>query len=115
MMVNLGRLVPLALLALAVPGHAQWQSLAGKPTVYHCPDGTKVEASYINTNEAFVTYMDRSARMTVAPSADGVRYIGGGWQWWTKGMTQGMIAPLKPGETIASAASQTCVVGKQGK
>lgn len=46
--------------------------------------------------------------MRIAVSASGARYVGGGWEWWTKGATEGTLSPLKPGEDIASAAGAIC-------
>jgi membrane-bound inhibitor of C-type lysozyme len=46
--------------------------------------------------------------LRIATSADGARYTGDGWQWWTKGMHEGSLAALAPGEAIASAAGVAC-------
>jgi membrane-bound inhibitor of C-type lysozyme len=75
---------------------------------YSCADGSTVEARYPTPETAQIVTAGKTVDMTIAQSASGARYVGGGWQWWTKGMTDGMLAPLKPGEDIASAAGTTC-------
>ena len=75
---------------------------------YHCPDGAIVEARY-RDGGALLIYKERAIVMRPAPAASGVRYVGGGWQWWTKGMREGMIAPVKPNATEAAAPGPTCV------
>lgn len=77
-------------------------------TRYVCSDGSVVEARYPDAQSARITYMGYSISMRIAMSASGARYVGGGWQWWTKGMKQGYLAPLKPGEDIASAPNLDC-------
>jgi membrane-bound inhibitor of C-type lysozyme len=49
--------------------------------------------------------------MVAAASASGARYVGGGWEWWTKGLTEGTLSPLEPGESIASAPGLVCTAG----
>ena len=77
-------------------------------TTYLCSDGRKVVASYPDPRTAVVTFQGRTHTLTAARSADGVRYVGDGWQWWTKGMTQGTLAQLEPGEQVASAPGVVC-------
>lgn len=79
---------------------------------YDCENGEVVRAGY-RGKEAALVYGGRNHRLTVALSASGTRYVGEGLQWWTRGLTEGMLAPLKPGEEIASAPSVTCKV-RQG-
>ncbi|MGR4891174.1 MliC family protein [Sphingopyxis sp. LARHCG72] len=81
---------------------------AAELTRYSCADGSTVEARYPTPDTAQIVYKGKTVDMKVAQSASGARYVGDGWQWWTKGMTDGMLAPLKPGEDIASAAGTTC-------
>lgn len=75
---------------------------------YSCADGSTVEARYPTPETAQIVTAGKTVDMTIAQSASGARYVGDGWQWWTKGMIDGMLAPLKPGEDIASAAGTTC-------
>jgi membrane-bound inhibitor of C-type lysozyme len=51
---------------------------------YTCAKGTNVQATY-NGNRARVVVNGRIYLMTQAISASGVRYIGGGYTWWSKG------------------------------
>lgn len=75
---------------------------------YVCTDGQVVQATYPNSDTALVKIKGQTHSLHVAISGSGARYIGDGWQWWTKGMHDGMLAPLAPGESIASAPSATC-------
>ena len=75
---------------------------------YTCDDGRTVRAAYPDTNTAELTFDRQTHRLHIAISASGARYIGDGWQWWTKGMQQGWLAPLQPGESYASAADVAC-------
>jgi len=77
-------------------------------TRFACPDGSTVEARYPTTDTARIIYKGQVIDMRIAISASGARYVGGGWQWWTKGLTEGTLSPLKPGEGIASAAGMIC-------
>ncbi len=77
-------------------------------TTYQCTDGSIIEAWYPTTDTARIVYQGRSIEMTSAVSASGARYVGDGWQWWTKGMTEGMLSPLAEGESIASARGIDC-------
>lgn len=78
---------------------AQWS--------YACADGSKVKASYPTNDSARLQIGDQTIHMKIAISASGARYTGGGWQWWTKG-DQAWLAPLAPGEEIASATGMSC-------
>ena len=75
---------------------------------YACDDGRTVQAAYPDTDTAVLTFDGQTHQMHTAISADGARYVGKHWQWWTKGMHEGRLAPLKPGETIASASGVSC-------
>jgi membrane-bound inhibitor of C-type lysozyme len=70
-------------------------------TTYACSDGRIVQAAYPDTNTAWVKIQGQTHTLHVAMSGSGARYTGEGWQWWTKGMHDGMLAPLAKGETIA--------------
>lgn len=84
-------------------------SAAPAPTVrYSCADGTTIDASYPTTETARIVRDGQTVDLTIAVSASGARYVGGGWQWWTKGMTEGNLAPIKPGEDTAEAAGTMC-------
>lgn len=70
--------------------------------VYRCSDGRTVAARY-DGERAFLSVDGRSLTMNTHPSASGARYVGGGMQWWTRGMDQGRLSPLADGETYAEA------------
>ncbi|PLR20226.1 hypothetical protein SGCZBJ_22405 [Caulobacter zeae] len=80
-----------------------------KQIVYACADGSVLKATYPDDKTAVVEYGDKTRTLTVAMSASGARYVGEGLQWWTKGMTEGMVAPLKDGEDVASAKPVECM------
>lgn len=79
-----------------------------KTLTYTCDDGRTVQAAYPDTDTAVLTLDGRPHQLHTAVSADGARYVGKHWQWWTKGMREARLAPLKPGETIASASGVSC-------
>jgi membrane-bound inhibitor of C-type lysozyme len=82
------------------------------PTVhvveYRCADGSLLQAAYPDADTAVVTWKDHAYTLKTARSASGARYTGYGLQWWTKGLEEGTAAPLKDGETIASAKGVAC-------
>lgn len=81
---------------------------ADQVTNYTCADGSVVEARYPTTDTAEITYMGETVDLEIAVSASGARYVGAGWEWWTKGETEGTLSRLEPGEDIASAAGTIC-------
>lgn len=92
------------------PGPATTTVAVGrtKMLAYTCDDGSTVQAAYPDTDTAVLTLRGQMYRLHIGTSADGARYVGKHWQWWTKGMTRGWLAPLEPGESIASASSRSC-------
>lgn len=76
--------------------------------IYDCADGTTVTAWYPTTDTARLRLRDQTIEMKIAISASGARYVSDRWQWWTKGPDQAWLAPLAPGEEIASAPGLTC-------
>ncbi|WP_284319990.1 MliC family protein [Dyella acidisoli] len=75
---------------------------------YACSNGQNVQATYPDTNAAVIELQGKTHTLHVALSGSGTRYTGEGWQWWTKGMHDGTLAPLAPGESIAGAPGTTC-------
>lgn len=75
---------------------------------YTCDDGREVQASYPDNTTAMVTFDGDIHRLHIALSADGARYIGEHWQWWTKGMHDAWLSPLRDGETYPSASGVAC-------
>ena len=97
----------LALSACAPIGEDAVQTSAAT-TSFYCEDGSTVRASYPTTNTARVLIGDQAVDMTIAVAASGSRYVGSGWQWWTKGMNSGLLTRLAPGEDKASAKGTNC-------
>ncbi len=85
-------------------------ALGENPLTYRCEDGRTLRAAYPDSETAILEVGGGTHRLSVARSASGARYVGDGWQWWTRGMADGMIAPLAAGETIASAEPVNCKV-----
>jgi hypothetical protein len=81
--------------------------------VYHCADGETVRASYPTSDMAVVEYAGRSRTLKAAASASGARYVGDGLQWWTKGLTEGVIAPLADGKDKISPRARGQLRGLQ--
>lgn len=84
--------------------------LGSKPAyaIYACADGSTVQAWYLRPDHVRLLHRGAAIDLTRAISGSGARYVGGGWEWWTKGQTDGLLAPLGPGESIASAAGVSC-------
>ena len=101
-------LILAGLMTLALGVEAEAATRTRPSTTYRCTDHQQFVASYPDPSTAVLTYKGHVRTLKAAPSADGVRYVGAGWQWWTKGMTQGTMAKLKPGEEIASAPGVAC-------
>ena len=59
-------------------------------------------------NTAVIRYKGKVHILKTAPSADGARYVGDGLQWWTKGMSLGMLSVLKRGADYAEPGPE-CV------
>ncbi|WP_165842902.1 MliC family protein [Phenylobacterium deserti] len=78
---------------------------------YLCENGETIEAGYPDDSSAMVRYRGRPIPMKAARAASGVRYVGYGLQWWTRGMDEGRLSVLKDGEDIASDPGITCRVG----
>ena len=77
-------------------------------TTYHCPGGATLTAAYPDRESAIVTWQGHTYTLKLASSASGARYTGYGLQWWAKGLSQGTIAALKPGENVASDPGRQC-------
>lgn len=93
---------------LAACGTAPPQAVV-TATRYACSDGRTVTARYPDRDTARIAIDGAPHVLRIARSADGVRYVGDGWQWWTKGMRNGTLAPLAAGESVASAPGTACV------
>lgn len=102
-----------SLLALSLGASADAALRARPSTTYRCTDQRRFVASYPDPSTAVLTYKGHVRTLRAAPSADGVRYVGAGWQWWTKGTGQGTMTRLKPGETIASGQGVVCTAQRR--
>lgn len=59
-----------------------------------CESGRRIQVSYPSDSAAVVVHEGRTLRMTLAVSASGARYVGGGLEWWTKGSGPGSPGTL---------------------
>lgn len=84
---------------------------ASQTTIYQCEDGERFAAAYPDNDTAILNYAGQLLLLKSVVSADGARYVGEGWQWWSKG-EGGTLAPLKKGEDYAQATGKTCVMLK---
>lgn len=66
----------------------------GKSISYLCESGHGIDAVYRSGTTAIVRYAGTVHEMTIAISASGARYVGGGLEWWTKGMGPGSTGTL---------------------
>jgi len=97
----------LALAAAISLGGCGHLAAISEVTTYNCADGSTVTAGY-RGKQAVIHHRGKSHHLTIQPSASGARYTGDGVQWWTKGLTEGALSPLKPGEAIAAAEPMAC-------
>lgn len=74
---------------------------------YVCADGRAVSALYPDGETAQLKLGEATHLLRIARSASGARYTGDALQWWTKG-DEASLAPLAPGEDIASASGVAC-------
>lgn len=81
---------------------------ATKTLTYACDDGRTVLATYPDGHTAILTIERQTYRLQLAVAADGARYTGGQWQWWSKGMHDARLTQLKSGEHIASGRGVAC-------
>ena len=79
---------------------------------YLCENGETIEAGYPDASSAMIRYRGRPYPLTAARAASGVRYVGYGLQWWTRGMDEARLSVLKPGEDVASDPGVACRVGR---
>ncbi len=96
------------------PGSKSPAATPSLVTRYRCTDGSTVEASYNGKDSARIVYKGRSLEMKLAVSASGARYTGGGWEWWTKGLKEGRLTALPPGEDVAPPTGIACTADANG-
>lgn len=73
---------------------AERKTDADMPITYQCNSGRIVKASYHSSTTVIVEYEGRAREMLIAISGSGARYVGGGLEWWTKGMGPGAAGTL---------------------
>ncbi|MDO6461414.1 MliC family protein [Granulosicoccaceae sp. 1_MG-2023] len=56
---------------------------------YLCGSGELIRASYIDDEQARISYNGDTYDMRIALSASGARYVGDGLEWWSKGSGEG--------------------------
>jgi membrane-bound inhibitor of C-type lysozyme len=78
---------------------------------YQCESGQTIDATYHSYTTAVVRYEGRACEMVVAISGSGARYVGGGLEWWTKGMGPGSSGTLfrHEGDGTAGEIIERCV------
>ena len=77
-------------------------------TTYACEDGRTIKAGYPDRDTVVLTMGAHTYTLKLVRSASGARYTGFGLQWWSKGLQEGRLAPLKGGEEIASSPGVLC-------
>ncbi|CAM3831941.1 MliC family protein [Rheinheimera salexigens] len=61
---------------------------------YQCESGEQIAATYNSTDTAQVQYQGKKHHMQIDVSGSGSRYVGGGFEWWTKTTSQGAEGTL---------------------
>lgn len=82
--------------------------------LYVCDNGERVTAGYPDKDTAVVTYKGRPYPLKAATAASGVRYVGFGLQWWTKGLSEARLGTIKDSGDIASDPEVVCRVPGAG-
>lgn len=79
-------------------------------TDYECRTGTRIQARYPDTDTALVRYQGQQYRLHIAVSADGARYVGDQYEWWTRGSGTNAEASLftHADDGSTGALLQTC-------
>ncbi|CAK7050488.1 MliC family protein [Saezia sanguinis] len=101
---------PFSKLIVAASIAAPAAAFAVTPITYTCEDGQNIQVAYPDHFHAIVIQNDDVALLKHAISASGARYVGGGWQWWGKGMNEGTLSTIKEGEAVASDKGRFCRV-----
>ena len=74
---------------------------------YVCEDGRALQAVYPDADTARLTENGVTHILRAGRAASGVRYVGAGLQWWTKG-EEGRLSRLAPGEAVAEDPGVLC-------
>ena len=67
----------------------------GESALYRCTGGRDVQVVY-GGDAAVLSFGETTLSMALAPSANGARYVGDGWQWWSKGTREGTLSRVEP-------------------
>jgi len=101
-----------ALIFLSAPAAAKapkFSPSTGQSALYACADGRAIEVLYSGGDAAVLTIGGSIVEMSRAGSANGERYVGGGWQWWGVGVREGSLSRAAAGGEPA-APGTTCRV-----
>jgi membrane-bound inhibitor of C-type lysozyme len=88
-------------------------SADGSTVIYPCESGRAVAAAYPSDSTAIVRYKGKRYEMRIAISGSGARYVGGGYEWWTRGTgpgATGLLGRITGQELTASETLETCAV-----
>ena len=80
--------------ALESEGRASDHGLANPGRMGFVERLQMIAATYPSTDSATINYKGSDYSMQIAVSASGARYVGGGFEWWTKGSGAGSEAIL---------------------
>jgi len=93
----------------AAPDRADAQAV---DVAYRCQDGKGLTAKYPDARTAIVTYEGQTFTLTLAESASGSRFAGGGREWWIKAYPDREEGTLSP--TGAAAGGPPIAVCSRG-
>ncbi len=74
---------------------------------YVCDDNSNVNTQILNADRIAVSFDGKVIPMTREVSASGARYIGEGYQWWTKGY-DATLTKLDAGKAYAEPKGVKC-------
>ncbi|MDO8900782.1 MAG: MliC family protein [Phenylobacterium sp.] len=82
--------------------------ISSEAQTYRCENGERLQVVYRSEDSIMLTYRGETHFMTLARSASGARYVGGGRQWWAKGTDEGTLSRLSGDEALAGGAGMIC-------
>lgn len=77
---------------------------ANAEVVYACQGGETLRARYPDARTAVISFRNETFTLTLAESASGSRFTGGGREWWIKSLPdreEGMLSPLAASSAAA--------------
>lgn len=81
------------------------------PIGYACESGKTVQAQYVDTETAQLTYDGQDYALRIAPSGSGARYVGSGLEWWTAsrdGQENATLSRIGPNDQVGTAVLERC-------